>query len=56
MTMSKKNTGLLFVVALILVIVLFAMMSTVTTYTGEFPWSSAPHLVAHCAGSSCGIG
>jgi hypothetical protein len=55
MTLSKKNTGLLIIVTLILVIALFAMMATVTTFAGDFSWSSAPHLVAHCAGSTCGI-
>ena len=55
MSMSKKNTGLLLIVALILVIAIFAVMFTATTYAGAIPWSFDTHFVAYCAGSSCGI-
>ncbi|MBE2220822.1 MAG: hypothetical protein IAF02_04745 [Anaerolineae bacterium] len=54
--MSKKNTGLLLVVALILVIAIFAVMLTTNTYYGALPWSFDSHFVAYCSGSSCGIG
>jgi hypothetical protein len=54
--MSKKNTGLLLVVALILVIALFAVMFTATTYAGAVPWSFDSQFVAYCSGSSCGVG
>lgn len=56
MSLSKKNTGLFILVALILVVALFAMMLTVTSYAEMLPWSSATHVVAHCAGSTCSIG
>jgi hypothetical protein len=54
--MSKKNTGLLLIVALILVIAVFTVMMTTTAYAGALPWSFEPHFVAWCSGSSCGIG
>ena len=54
--MSKKNAGLLFVVALILVIAVFAVMYTTTAYAGTLPWSFDSQFVAHCVGTSCGTG
>jgi len=56
MSMSKKNTSLLLIVALILLIAVFAMVVTATTYAGALPWSFSPHFVAHCVGSTCGVG
>lgn len=56
--MSKKNAGLL-IIALILVVAVFAVMFTTTAYAWTFPWSLDSQFVAHCAGttgSSCGIG
>jgi len=56
MSMSKKNTSLLLIVALILLIAVFAMVVTATTYAGALPWSFNSHFVAHCVGTSCGVG
>lgn len=56
MSMSKKNSSLLFIFALVLIIALFAVMFTVSHYAGAVPWSFDSHFVAHCAGSSCTIG
>ena len=48
--MSKKNIGLL-IVALILVVALFAVMFTTTAYAGMLPLSINSQFVGHCAGS-----
>lgn len=56
MSISKKNTGLLFIIALLVFVVLLAVMFTVTSYAGIGAAAFDSHFVAHCAGSSCGFG
>jgi CHASE3 domain sensor protein len=55
MSISKRNAGLLLIVALVLVVALFAVMFTTTSYAGVFPGAIDSQFVAHCAGTSCGI-
>lgn len=55
MSISKRNAGLLFIVALVLVIALFAVMVTTASYAGVFPGAFDSQFIAHCAGTSCGI-
>ena len=56
MSISKKNTRLLFIIALLVFVALFAVMFAVTTYAGAGLGSFDPHFVADCAGSPCGLG
>jgi len=56
--MSKKYAGLLFVMALVLAVVVFAAMFTIVSYAGLLPWSDL-QFVGHCTGSTgsvCGLG
>lgn len=56
--MSKKYAGLLFVMALVLAVVVFAAMFTIVSYAGLLPWSDL-QFVGHCTGgtgSVCGLG
>lgn len=56
MSISKKNTGLLIIIALLVFVTIFAVMFTVTTHIEAGFGSFDPHFVAHCAGSACGLG
>jgi hypothetical protein len=51
--MSKKNTGLLLLVALVLILALVMVMMSTTTYAATLPSSWYD---AYCAGSTCSIG
>lgn len=56
--MLKKNAGLL-IVALIVVVAIFAIMFTSTTYAGTFAGALDSQFVAHCAGTvggTCSVG
>ncbi|MFO7680122.1 MAG: hypothetical protein R6X34_08725 [Chloroflexota bacterium] len=56
--MSKKNASLLFVMALVFAVVVFAAVFATVSYAGLLPWDGS-QFVAYCTGSaggSCGVG
>jgi hypothetical protein len=56
--MSKKNAGLLVIVALVLVVLMVSVVFVTSGYADMLPWSNSLQFVGHCVGSSggtCGV-